>query len=328
MKPFLLYAGTILVLYFGLAAVLVVTNPGPGRDGAVAMGVASVLIVGAMVAAGLIAVGGALMLLWEHFIAKNPKVSWVGVAFAGVILAGLAVAVAKRQLEPSYAEKQAAQRVEELRTAIETHDLKLFSWLVFERLRQGKVDEAEGLIAAGPFTEEEFIQHQLAFNTMLNPEERELLSRLAKRHTDFIAKLPYRSRVAYRSYEVAGGGDPLWLDDTGSALFYAFKEFHDLGGTPEQQAPESSAPVFKAASELSANIRATDASPLYLLLTIPYLNVFRADGKDDLDDDAKARRRSALHLLRQRGLELNAEEKQDPDLRAALRASDLFKLLE
>ncbi|AFE05383.1 hypothetical protein COCOR_03685 [Corallococcus coralloides DSM 2259] len=327
MKPFLLYAGTILVLYFGLAVLLVVMNPGPGREGAVAMGGVSVLVMGAMVAAGLSVLGGAVMLLWAHFIAKSPKVSWVGVAFAGFILAGLAAVVAKRLLEPSHAEKQAARRAEELRTAIEKHDVKLFSWVVFERLREGAADGAEGLITAGPFTEEEFIQHQLATTTILTPEQRELLMRLGGRHEDFLAKLPYRLRVRYRSYERFCVGDLMGLDESGNAFFYAFRSFHELGATPEQQSPESTAPMFKAASELSADIRSL-VSPMFLLLTLPYLEVFPTAWDVGLDDDEKALRRSALVLLRQRGMELNAEEKQDAEIKAALRAAGLSELLE
>ncbi|WP_223646060.1 hypothetical protein [Corallococcus sp. EGB] len=327
MKRFLLFAGSVIALYLGMLGLLLATAPEHDREGAFAMGFGFILVVGAMVTVGVIALGGALMLLWERFVAKNPKVSRAGVAFAGIILAALSVVVAARSLEPSTQEKRAAQRANELRTAIERHDVKRFSWAVFDRVREGDVDEAERLIAAGPFTEEELLRYQLETDRRVNPEQRQFLVRLGGRHRDFLAKLPYRLRARYRGYERFGNGDLLWLDESGQAFFQAFQSFHLLGDTPEQRAPESTAPVFRSVNELSANIRSS-ASPMYLLLTIPYLKVFQTADASGLDGDEKARRRSALVLLRQRGLELNAEEKQDPELQAALRASDLSELLE
>ncbi|MHA7631512.1 hypothetical protein [Corallococcus sp. M7] len=328
MKRFLLFAASVIAIYLGVLGLVLMTAPRHDQDGAFAMGFGFVLVMGAMVSAGVIALGGALMLLWQHFIAKNPKVSRAGVVFAGVILAGLAVVGVKQLLEPSYEEKQAVRRANEVRTAIATHDVELFSRVLHERLREGNVDEAEDLLAAGPFTEQEVLQQQLASSIALDPEQREFLARLGGRHADFIAKLPYRLRARYRGYERLGTGDMLWGDESGSALFFAFQPFHELGNTPAQRDPESSAPVFKAASQLSANIQATGASPLYMLVTIPYLQVFRSAEQSELDDDAKERRRSALVLLRQRGMELNAEEKQDAELQAALRSSGLSELLE
>ncbi|RKG69851.1 hypothetical protein D7V80_07400 [Corallococcus sp. CA054B] len=117
------------------------------------------------------------------------------------------------------------------------------------------------------------------------------------------------------------------LDESGNAFFFAFRSFHGLGGTPQQAAPESTAPVFKAASELSADIRSF-VSPMFLLLTVSYLEVFPRVGQLGINDEQKALRRSALILLRRRGMELNAEEKKDAEIQAALRAAGLSELLE
>ncbi|CAM4161739.1 hypothetical protein [Corallococcus exiguus] len=327
MKAFLFFAGSVLALYVGMLVVVLANSQGPYLDAFFVMGFGYIAVVGGVVAAGVIALGGALMLLWQHFIAKNPKVSGAGVVFACIILAVAAGLVVKKVLEPSFAEELAAQRAIALRYAIEHHDVQVFTWAVLDRLQDRNAAEAERFIAASPFTEEEVIQYQLATYTGMDPRQCLFLARLGGRHEDFLAKLPYRLRVRYRSYERFCVGDLMGLDQSGEAFFYAFRSFHDLGATPEQQAPESTAPVFKAASELSADIRSR-VSPMFLLLTLPYLEVFRTAGQMGLNDKDKALRRSSLVLLRQQGMELNAEEKQDAELQAALRAANLAELLE
>ncbi|NRD46836.1 hypothetical protein [Corallococcus exiguus] len=327
MKPFLFFAGSVLALYVGMLVVVLADSQGPYLDAFFVMGFGYIVVFGGVVAAGVIALGGALMLLWQHFIAKNPKVSGAGVVFACIILAVAAGLAVKKVLEPSFEEQQSVRRAEELRDAIEHHDVQVFSWAVLDRLRDRNAAEAERFIAASPFTEEEVIQYQLATYTGMDPRQCLFLARLGGRHEDFLAKLPYRLRVRYRSYERFCVGDLMGLDQSGLDFYYAFGSFHDLGATPEQQAPERTAPVFKAASELSADIRSR-VSPMFLLLTLPYLEVFRPAGQSDLDGDEKARRRSALVLLRQRGMVLNAEEKQDAELQVSLRAAGLPELLE
>ncbi|RKG69850.1 hypothetical protein D7V80_07395 [Corallococcus sp. CA054B] len=195
MKPFLFFAGSVLALYVGNLVVMLVTTE-VERDGFFAMGFGYLAIVGGVVSAGVIALGGALMLLWQRFIAKNPKVSRAGVVFACIILAlavatGLAV---KKILEPSATEDLAAQRARALRDAIEHHDVQVFTWAVLDRLQDRNATEAERFIAASPFTEEEVLQYQLATYTGMDPRQCLFLARLGGRHEDFLAKLPYRLR--------------------------------------------------------------------------------------------------------------------------------------
>ena len=74
MKIFLIYSGAVLALYVAVLIWLLASVPEFDREGAYAMGFGTALFFGAVASAVLISLGGALMVLWQYFIASNPRV--------------------------------------------------------------------------------------------------------------------------------------------------------------------------------------------------------------------------------------------------------------
>jgi hypothetical protein len=328
MKIFFIYAGVILALYLGVLVWLLSHFPEHDREGAHAMGFGVVLASGALVSAVLIALGGASMLLWHHFVTKSPRVGVSGVLLAVVVMGILFFLGVQRLLAPSYAEQEATWQAERLADIRQKNDIARFPPFIFELARLGKDDEIARLFAAGPFTKQDFLRQVLGTTDSLDDDKRLFFMKLASAHEADIQTWPYRLRSRYKSIQLFEGETALGSDESGSAFFSAFLEFQDVSSNPEVlRQPKHLEPVLKAARRLHADILGC-GTPLFHLLTLPSLQVFQPPHGQDLLEGDQERRKSTLVVLKENGLELSAEEKQDAELQDALRAAGLGALLE
>ncbi|MBN8467703.1 hypothetical protein JYJ95_14380 [Corallococcus exiguus] len=330
-KHFLRFSGGIIaVLLLVFVVMFLVGGSGAGGSGGVAMGLAAIFVIGTAVAAGVILLVGAGMLLWSSFTAKDRRVRLGLRAAAAVIVGGMLFAGISYKLEPTYEEKRAAEEARELREALQNRDIQAFTRFVRNKFQRREGDEARSLLAAGHFPDEDYLRQLLAEYDYLPPEQLDHLRELGGRHEDFIATLPYRSRMRYRCYKQFSKGDPLGVDSSGHELWLAYGSFQAMGYREEerQRSPEGAQGVSQAVERLSADSRSL-ASPLFLLLNEYLMKVYPTSPQHAPSDTEKQERNTALRLLRERGiLALNAEEKQDAELQAVLRAAGLAEFLE